>query len=164
MSLAPLAERLLRACRENGLALATAESCTGGMVSAALTGVAGASDVFDRGYVTYGNEAKAELLGVPIEHTRDPGAVSALVAREMAEGALPTRGVSLAITGIAGPGGGSAAKPVGLVFVAAARTGRDTMVEEHRFRDAEPDADRARVRQLAAEAALRLALLQAEAP
>lgn len=159
MSIERLAGRVLRACRERGVMLATAESCTGGMIAAALTSVAGSSDVFDRGFVTYSNEAKHDLLGVQLEHTRDPGAVSELVAREMATGAIARSKASAAIsiTGIAGPGGGSDLKPVGLVYIGAAVAGEVT-VRKHRFRDVEPHADRARIRQLSAEAGLRLLL------
>ncbi|MCY3829812.1 MAG: CinA family protein [Rhodospirillaceae bacterium] len=119
---------LLQAARTAGLTVATAESCTGGMVAAALTDIAGSSDVFERGFVTYSNEAKAELLGVDPALTGPggPGAVSEPVARAMAEGALhrSRADVAVSVTGIAGPGGGSADKPVGLVhFGWAARKG-----------------------------------------
>lgn len=111
--------RLLQAARVAGLTVATAESCTGGMVAAALTDIAGSSDVFERGFVTYSNAAKSELLGVDPALTGPggPGAVSDPVARAMAEGALrrSRADVAVSVTGIAGPGGGSAAKPVGLV-------------------------------------------------
>ncbi len=110
---------LLQAARAAGLSVATAESCTGGMVAAALTDIAGSSDVFERGFITYSNEAKSELLGVDPALTGPggPGAVSEPVARAMAEGALrrSRADVAVSVTGIAGPGGGSAAKPVGLV-------------------------------------------------
>ncbi len=101
--------------------MATAESCTGGMVAAALTAIAGSSDVMDRGFVTYTNEAKHEMIGVPLGLFESVGAVSEEVARAMAEGARKTGGVNLAcgITGVAGPGGGSEEKPVGLVHIAA---------------------------------------------
>ncbi len=111
--------RLLQAARAAGLTLATAESCTGGMVAAALTDIAGSSDVFERGFVTYSNEAKTELLGVDPALTGPggPGAVSEPVARAMAAGALhrSRADVAVSVTGIAGPGGGTAGKPVGLV-------------------------------------------------
>lgn len=120
--------RLLHAARAAGLTVATAESCTGGMVAAALTDIAGASDVFERGFVTYSNEAKAELLGVDPALTGPggPGAVSEPVARAMAAGALrrSRADIAVSVTGIAGPGGGSAGKPVGLVhFGWSARDG-----------------------------------------
>lgn len=121
-----LAERVLAACRVRGWTVATAESCTGGLVAAALTEIAGSSDVFDRAFVTYSNRAKMEMLGVPVVTLEKFGAVSRQTAEAMAAGALERAGVDLAvsITGIAGPGGGSAVKPVGLVhFVAAVRDG-----------------------------------------
>lgn len=122
------AEALLAACRERGLRLATAESCTGGLVAAALTAIAGSSDVVERGFVTYSNEAKTELLGVPAELIATMGAVSEPVAKRMAEGALVHSNAQIAasVTGIAGPGGGSADKPVGLVWFGLARAGRET--------------------------------------
>ncbi|MGB0682853.1 MAG: CinA family protein [Magnetovibrionaceae bacterium] len=113
-------EKLLSACRRRNLKIVTAESCTGGLIAGALTAVSGASDVFDRGFVTYANEAKTDMLGVPAELIADQGAVAEDVARAMAEGALqgePNR-CSVAVTGIAGPGGGTADKPVGLVHLA----------------------------------------------
>jgi nicotinamide-nucleotide amidase len=116
------AEAVLAACRAKGVMLATAESCTGGMVAAAITDVAGSSDVFDRGFVTYSNAAKTALLGVPAALIAAEGAVSEAVARRMAAGALAASdaGVAVAVTGIAGPGGGTAAKPEGLVWFAVA--------------------------------------------
>jgi nicotinamide-nucleotide amidase len=121
------AARVLDACRIHGLKVATAESCTGGLVAGALTEVPGSSDVLDRGFVTYSNAAKEAMLGVPISTLEQHGAVSRETAEAMAAGALAMSNADLAvaITGIAGPGGGSAAKPVGLVhFAAAARDGR----------------------------------------
>jgi nicotinamide-nucleotide amidase len=113
--------------RARGLKLATAESCTGGLVAASLTDIAGSSDVVDRGFVTYSNEAKQAMLGVPAATLQRHGAVSAETAAAMAAGALKNSlaDVSVAITGIAGPGGGTKQKPVGLVhFCAASRDGR----------------------------------------
>src|SRR5262245_25167160 len=112
-----LAESVLAACRVRRWRLATAESCTGGLVAGALTAIAGASDVVDRGFVTYSNKAKIELLGVPGETIAEHGAISAEIAAAMARGAVLRAGVDLAVsvTGIAGPGGGSPQKPVGLV-------------------------------------------------
>ena len=123
-----LAAEVLRACDAAGLMVATAESCTGGMVAAALTDIPGSSSVVERGFVTYSNEAKAELLGVPTEMIATHGAVSEPVARAMAEGALVHSRADLAvsITGVAGPGGGSAEKPEGLVHFARARKGHPT--------------------------------------
>lgn len=111
-----LGERL----RARGWRLATAESCTGGLLAAACTSVAGSSDWFERGFVSYSNEAKTELLGVPAALIATHGAVSEPVARALAEGALRAAPVQLAaaVTGIAGPGGGSVDKPVGLVWIA----------------------------------------------
>lgn len=119
------AEALLARLRGKRLRLTTAESCTGGLVAGLLTAIPGASDVFERGFVTYANEAKTELLGVPALLIAAQGAVSEAVARAMAAGALAraAAGVALAITGIAGPGGGSAEKPVGLVWFGLARAG-----------------------------------------
>jgi nicotinamide-nucleotide amidase len=117
-SLDRLAETVLAACRAKRLTLATAESCTGGMVAAALTDIAGSSDVLERGLVSYSNQAKSELLAVPPGLIAQHGAVSAQVAEAMALGALQLAPVDLAVavTGIAGPGGGTATKPVGLVW------------------------------------------------
>ena len=121
------ATAVLDACRARGWTLATAESCTGGLVSGALTEIAGSSDVVDRGFVTYSNKAKQQMLGVPAATLEKFGAVSAETAEAMARGVLANAPVDLAvsITGIAGPGGGNAEKPVGLVhFACAARNGR----------------------------------------
>jgi nicotinamide-nucleotide amidase len=131
------ARRLLELCRAQGLRIATAESCTGGLVVGALTEIAGSSDVVDRGFVTYSNEAKAAMLGVPRELIARHGAVSKEVVRAMAEGALAHSGVDLAvaITGIAGPNGGSAEKPVGLVHFACAAKGEPVRHETRKFGD-----------------------------
>jgi nicotinamide-nucleotide amidase len=121
------AVRVLDACRLHGLKVATAESCTGGLVVGALTEIAGSSDVVDRGFVTYSNEAKQAMLAVPAATLAQHGAVSRETADAMAKGALAKSDadITVAITGIAGPGGGSAEKPVGLVhFAAASRDGR----------------------------------------
>jgi nicotinamide-nucleotide amidase len=121
------ARRVLDTCRANGLKIVTAESCTGGLVAAALTEIAGSSDVVDRGFVTYSNDAKEAMLAVPAETLRRHGAVSRQTAAAMAKGALANSAADLAVavTGIAGPGGGSAKKPVGLVYLAAlSRDGR----------------------------------------
>jgi nicotinamide-nucleotide amidase len=119
------AESLLAACRARGVMLATAESCTGGLIAAALTAIAGSSDVVDRGFVTYSNEAKNELIGVPMPLIHAHGAVSEDVARAMAQGALDRSraGIAVSVTGVAGPGGGSAEKPVGLVCFGLAQKG-----------------------------------------
>lgn len=132
-----LAEAVLAEGRAKKLKIATAESCTGGLVGAVLTEIAGSSDVFERGFVTYSNEAKQECLGV-IDDTLDKfGAVSAPTAIAMAEGAIANSRahVAVAVTGVAGPGGGTAAKPVGLVHFAVARRGGTTDMEVRRFGD-----------------------------
>ena len=129
------AERLLRECRQAGVKLATAESCTGGLIAAALTAIAGSSDVVERGFVTYSNEAKAEQLGIAPSLIERHGAVSEAVALAMAEGALARSraDVAVAITGIAGPGGATATKPVGLVHFGLAVRGRPTTHLERRY-------------------------------
>lgn len=144
---------LLAAARYWGIRIATAESCTGGMVAAALTDVAGSSDVFERGFVTYSNAAKVELLGVAPETLAAHGAVSEPVAREMAEGALAHSAAELtvSITGIAGPGG-SEFKPEGRVCFGLARRGAETRVETVEF----GARGRAKVRKAATEHALSL--------
>ena len=136
-SLQDEAARLLDAFRARRLRLATAESCTGGLIAALLTEIPGASDVLERGFVTYSNEAKQENLGVPKALIEQHGAISEAVTRAMAEGAVKHSHADLAVsvTGIAGPGGGSAAKPVGLVHLAAARSSGTTLHQECRFGD-----------------------------
>jgi nicotinamide-nucleotide amidase len=140
-----LAVEVLARARAAGVMVATAESCTGGLVAAALTGIAGSSDVVDRGFVTYSNEAKREMLGVPRAVLDAYGAVSAQTARAMAEGALSgsRAGLAVSITGIAGPGGGSVEKPVGLVHFGLARRGAATITVEKRFGDIGRDKVRA---------------------
>jgi nicotinamide-nucleotide amidase len=116
--------------------IATAESCTGGLIAASLTEIAGSSDVVDRGFVTYSNEAKTDLLGVPADLIATHGAVSSEVAAAMALGALAhsRAAVAISVTGIAGPGGGSAEKPVGLVYIGLARRDQPApLVERHVF-------------------------------
>jgi nicotinamide-nucleotide amidase len=135
--IAAAATRVLDAGRARALKIATAESCTGGLVAGALTDIAGSSDVVERGFVTYSNEAKMEMLGVPEATLAAHGAVSKPTAEAMAIGAIRRSAADLAVavTGIAGPGGGSAEKPVGLVhFAAAARDGRHAH-REQRFGD-----------------------------
>jgi nicotinamide-nucleotide amidase len=126
------AMEVLAACRPRGLKVATAESCTGGLVAGALTEIAGSSDIFDRGFVTYSNAAKQQVLGVPARTLQEHGAVSRQAAEAMVRGALGRANADLAvaITGIAGPGGGGPDKPVGLVhFAAASRAGTLTHTE-----------------------------------
>ena len=152
--LAARAAALLDACHAAGLRIVTAESCTGGLVATVLTEVPGSSDVFERGFVTYSNAAKTELLGIPAPLIVRHGAVSAEVAQAMADGALrhSPADLSVAVTGVAGPGGGSEAKPVGLVHLAAAR--RDGRMVTRALRTG--DIGRRAVRLAAAEAALLL--------
>lgn len=134
-SLLLLAESLLEHCRQEKLRIATAESCTGGLVSALLTAIPGSSDVMERGFVTYTDLAKQEMLGVPTSLFPIPGAVSEEVARAMAEGALTHShaDISVVVTGIAGPGGATAQKPVGLVHIAAAARDGRTLHEACHF-------------------------------
>lgn len=126
---------LLDLYRRNGLKIATAESCTGGLLAATLTAVPGSSDVFERGWVTYSNQAKSESLGVPPELIAAKGAVSLEVAEAMAKGVLrrSQANVAVSITGVAGPGGGSVEKPVGLVFIGLARKDGWSQVERCEF-------------------------------
>src|ERR1700684_3525780 len=129
------ARLLVDEARERSLRIVTAESCTGGLVSAAITGVSGSSDIFDRGLITYSNRAKQDLLGIAGDLIADYGAVSEPVARMMAEGALENSNahVSVAITGVAGPTGGTEMKPVGLVHFATARANQSVMHRVERF-------------------------------
>ena len=155
-----LAEAVLAACRTRGWKVATAESCTGGLVAAALTAIAGSSDVVDRSFVAYSNEAKMALLGVPAATLAGHGAISAETAAAMAEGAVARAPVDLAvsITGVAGPGGGSAEKPVGLVYLGVARRGGVGRAERHVFA-----GDRSGIREAALRRALELLLGAAKA-
>lgn len=154
MSLVLRAKSLIEAYSAAGLTLATAESCTGGLVAATLTEIAGSSAVVDCGFVTYSNAAKTKLLGVPATLITARGAVSAEVAQAMALGVLSRSGadVAVSITGIAGPGGGSAAKPVGLVYFGLAQRGFIPQVTERRF----GDLGRSQVRQAAVNQAFDL--------
>jgi nicotinamide-nucleotide amidase len=148
------ARDLLAQMDAKGMTLATAESCTGGLIAAALTAIAGSSSVVVAGFVTYANDAKHKMVGVRQESLAAHGAVSEEVAREMAEEARDRAGVSLALscTGIAGPGGATPGKPVGLVFIGCALEGATTIVERHVF-----PGDRAAVRAATVAAALDLA-------
>ena len=150
------AAKIIDALRVKSWNIATAESCTGGMVAAAITDVAGSSDVFDRGFVTYSNSAKSEMLGVVASLIERHGAVSSQVAKAMAEGALlfSKAQISIAITGVAGPGGGSAEKPVGLVHFATAAYGLPTVHSEMRFGDIGRSDVRARARDFALQLVL----------
>ncbi|MEM8574099.1 MAG: CinA family protein [Pseudomonadota bacterium] len=153
-ALSVLAGEVLDAARARGDLIATAESCTGGLVSAALTSVPGSSDVFDRGFVTYTNAAKSEMLGVPAWLIEKHGAVSEEVARAMAGGALAhsNAAIAVSITGIAGPGGGTSEKPVGLVHFAAERRDLPT---QHQSMDY-GDIGRDEIRRYSVECALRM--------
>ena len=147
------AEALLESYRRAGLTIATAESCTGGLVAGCLTEIAGSSDVFERGFVTYSNAAKAEVLGVPATLIAERGAVSAEVAEAMARGALERSKADavVALTGVAGPGGGTAEKPVGLVYFGAVRRGGAARLRREIF-----GGDRTAVRARSVAAALEL--------
>jgi nicotinamide-nucleotide amidase len=149
-----LAKTVLDTAREKKLRLATAESCTGGLIAGALTEIPGSSDVFERGFVVYSNHAKQELLDVPKSLLAEFGAVSEEVAIVMATGAVirSRADVSVAVTGIAGPGGGTGDKPVGLVHIAAYRKGNGVTHEEYNF----GDVGRSQVRLRTIEAALML--------
>lgn len=155
-----LAKAVLDACAAEGLMLVTAESCTGGLIAGALTAIPGSSSVVERGFVTYTNQAKHDMLGVPLALFESVGAVSEEVARAMAEGAVAHAPVQVAVsvTGIAGPGGATAGKPVGLVHLAATRKGAETLHERHEFA-----GDRDNVRGQAVDAALSLVLELLEA-
>ncbi|ESX12128.1 CinA family protein [Mesorhizobium sp. M0761] len=137
MNNSDLANALLQVCQQRGIMLATAESCTGGMIISALTDIAGSSAVVDRGLITYSDEAKMEMLGVSPATLEAHGAVSRETVLEMAEGALARSraGLALAVTGIAGPGGGSPEKPVGLVWFGVALRGGPVAAELNMFAD-----------------------------
>ena len=147
------ADALLAELQGHGATLATAESCTGGLIAAALTAIPGSSATLLAGYVTYSNAAKTRMVGVPEAMLAAHGAVSEAVARSMAEGALADAGADIAVscTGIAGPGGATATKPVGLVFIGCARRGMETRVERHVF-----PGDRTAIRAATVDAAFGL--------
>tara|TARA_R110002096_G_scaffold52071_1_gene135844 strand:- start:339 stop:836 length:498 start_codon:yes stop_codon:yes gene_type:complete len=151
-----LADNLLEAARQRGMLIATAESCTGGLVAGALTDIAGSSDVFDRGFVTYTNEAKQQMLGVSAQSLDRYGAVSDAIVKEMAYGALANSMADLAISisGIAGPGGGSEEKPVGTVYFGLSQLGETPHSEKREF----GDVGRAEIRRQAVIVALSLML------
>lgn len=138
------ATALLSKLEAAGLMVASAESCTGGLIAATLTEIAGSSTVVDRGFVTYSNEAKTDMLGVPADMIKTHGAVSEPVARSMADGALgrSQANITISVTGVAGPSGGSAEKPVGTVHFGCAREGRQTVHSQMHF----GGMDRAQVR------------------
>ncbi len=145
--LVDLAKEVLSAARAQKKRIVTAESCTGGLLGGCLTANAGSSDVMDCGFITYSNESKSRLLGVPRDAIASMGAVSDLVASAMAEGALAQTDADMAvsITGIAGPGGGTKEKPVGLVYMALAQTNRDALVKRYVFAGTRSDIRRAAV-------------------
>ena len=147
------AAHALKLARDAGMRLATAETVTAGLVSACLTSVSGASQVFERGFILYHDTAKATGLGVPEEVARQHGAVSAEITQGLAEGALRNScaGAAVAVTGYAGPGGGNERNPVGTIFIAAARRDHPTLVERHVF-----SGDRDAVRLAAVGAAVEL--------
>ncbi len=151
-----LAKALIDEARSKKLTIATAESCTGGLIAAALTEIPGASDVVECGFVVYSNKSKAKLLGVKLTTIVHHGAVSEEVARAMAEGALKhsTAQMAVSCTGVAGPSGGTRDKPVGLVHIAAARMNETTLSEECRF----GDLGRSEIRMRSVETALKLLL------
>lgn len=148
-----LVEELTLLLLDKNMRLVTAESCTGGLIAAAMTDRSGSSAVFERGFVTYANEAKIEELGVKSETIENHGAVSEQTAREMAEGALKYShaDIAVSVTGIAGPGGGTAEKPVGLVYIGIAIQNKDAHVFKNNF-----DGDRTSIRQATVEKALEL--------
>lgn len=147
------AEHVLAACRARGLTLATAESCTGGLIAALLTEIPGSSDVVVGGFITYANAAKTSMIGVDAALIDAHGAVSEPVARAMAEGAIKASDASLtiAVTGIAGPGGATATKPIGLVHIACARAGKATLHRAYHF-----SGERSEIRLCAVDAALEM--------
>ena len=145
-------QQIIEKLASKGVGIVTAESCTGGLIIGALTEISGASSVIDRSFVTYSNQAKHELLGVRINSLEAEGAVSSIVAQEMAEGALtacPSATYSIAVTGIAGPGGGTETKPVGLVYIGIGKRGAKTETSKHLF-----NGDRRAVRAQTVETAL----------
>ena len=153
MEILNLAEKLVADCTEKNIKIATAESCTGGLIAGCLTAVGGSSAVFERGFTTYSNAAKSELLGVPEDMIEAHGAVSEQVAAAMAEGALAAAPVqlSIAVTGIAGPTGGTTDKPIGTVQIASACAGKKTINKVFLF-----DGDRNEVRLAAVKASLEM--------
>lgn len=143
------AEKLLKSARKKRLKIVTAESCTGGMVAAVLTDIAGSSDVFERGFITYSNQSKTEILGVSPELIKKHGAVSQQVACAMALGALKVSSAQLAIaiTGVAGPGGGTKKKPVGVVHIAVVLKGGEVFHKRNQFIGKRADIRKSSVKQ-----------------
>ncbi|MBU0582759.1 MAG: CinA family protein [Alphaproteobacteria bacterium] len=155
--MAELSDRFLQACARRKILVATAESCTGGMIISWLTDIPGSSSMVDRGFVTYSNEAKMEMLGVSADTLEAHGAVSQETAAEMANGALEhsRAGITLAVTGIAGPDGGSEEKPIGLVWFGLAMTGKPTVTEKRVFQNLGRDYIRRETAKHALEMGLR---------
>lgn len=152
---------LIKRLEADGLMVTSAESCTGGMIAAAFTDIAGSSAVFERGFVTYSNTAKTQMLGVPADLIASHGAVSAPVAKVMAEGALQRSeaDIAVSVTGIAGPGGGAPDKPVGTVHFGCAAKNRETLHSHQLF----SDMNRAEVREASVLHALQLIEAQRQA-
>ena len=159
--IAELSRRIIERGTELNIHIATAESCTGGLIAGALTDIAGSSAVVDRGFVTYSNEAKNELLNVPADVIAEKGAVSATVARAMVAGALANSRAQLAVavTGVAGPGGGTEEKPVGLVYIAVQSLDGLAQVQECRFAD-QGATSRSQVREMTIQTALEMLLTE----
>ena len=157
-----LAETIVRRCTELEQYVVTAESCTGGLIAGAITDIAGSSAALERGFVTYSNESKNEMLSVPVELIEEHGAVSEEVAHYMVIGALGHSNASfgVAVTGVAGPGGGTADKPVGLVYIAAATKEPQRVVVS---RELFPDKGRASIREATVQRALTMLLDQLDA-
>jgi nicotinamide-nucleotide amidase len=145
--LTSLASAVIKLAVARGYKIATAESCTGGLISSCLTAVSGSSDTFTCGFVTYSNDAKTRLLGVPVDAISDFGAVSDIVAAAMAEGAVAHSGadMAVAVTGIAGPDGGTPDKPVGLIYLSLAQVGEDAVVKRYVFAGNRDDVRRSTV-------------------
>lgn len=154
-NLKAIASELFKSLKSKKMRLATAESCTGGLISTVITDIPGASSIFERGFVTYSNESKIELLTVPTFYIEDFGAVSMEVAVAMAEGALlmSKADISVSVTGVAGPDGGTEEKPVGTVFIGCAVKNSETVFEKFCF-----SGSREKIRLQSTEAAMRLAL------
>ena len=158
MPLRSLAKETIITCRRAAVTVATAESCTGGMISSALPSVSGSSDIFDRAFITYSNQAKMDMLDIPAKKLEKHGAVSKSVAKAMAEGGMTAAqtDICVAVTGVAGPDGGTEEKPVGLVYIACARKGAETIVEKHNF-----EGSREEIRKQTTMRALKLLQIQA---
>ncbi|MGI9355755.1 MAG: CinA family protein [Rhizobiaceae bacterium] len=162
MTIKQLARDVIEKATVEGVMIATAESCTGGLIAAALTDIPGSSAALDCGFVTYSNDAKTTMLGVPAGLIAQKGAVCAAVARAMADGALSRSlaDISVAVTGVAGPAGGTQDKPVGLVHIAVRQRGREPIEKKCLFQEQHPNADRATIRALTVETALQMMLLE----